>query len=90
MRNLGNRKLTNCFNFGRYHKQLFDSYLIIKDKKKGENQTYYKLHNPKEYNELQTEISKALDNCIAQIKCSIVPERSTTKTERLSESKTAS
>ena len=58
----------------RYHKQLFDSYLIIKDKKKGENQTYYKLNNHNQYKELQAEISKALDNCIAQIRCSTVPE----------------
>lgn len=74
----------------RYHKQLFDSYLIIKDKKKGENQTYYKLNNHNQYKELQVEISKALDNCITQIKCSTVPECSTTKTERLTKSKTAS
>ena len=74
----------------RYHKQLFDSYLIIKDKKKGENQTYYKLNNHNQYKELQAEISKALDNCIAQIKCSTVPERSTTKMEHLNKSKTAS
>ena len=74
----------------RYHKQLFDSFLIIKDKKKGENQTYYKLNNHNQYKELQAEISKALDNCIAQIKCSTVPERSTTKTEHLNKSKTAS
>ena len=74
----------------RYHKQLFDSYLIIKDKKKGENQTYYKLNNHNQYKELQAEISKALDNCIAQIRCSTVPECSTTKTEHLNKSKTAS
>ena len=74
----------------RYHKQLFDSFLIIKDKKKGENQTYYKLNNRNQYKELQAEISKALDNCIAQIKCSTVPERSTTKMEHLNKSKTAS
>ncbi len=74
----------------RYHKQLFDSYLIVKDKKKGENQTYYKLNNHNQYKELQTAISKALDNCIAQIKCSTVPERSTTKMEHLNKSKTVS
>jgi len=82
----------------RYHKQLLENYQIKKIKIKGDNITYYELTNVNEYKELKAEISKALNRCLTEIdcgapsqsKCSTVPERSTTKMERITKRKTAS
>lgn len=74
----------------RYHKQLIENHLIQKQKQKGKNITYYKLNNNNQYKTLEKEITKALDHCIAQIKCSIVPKCSTNKMERKPISKSVS
>jgi len=82
----------------RYHKQLAENYLIQKEKKKGENISYYKLNNHNQYKKLEIEIQTALEQCISKINISVssdslrsvVPERSTTKTEHLTKSITVS
>ena len=52
----------------RYHKQLMESYYIRKvRKKKGETIVRYEVTNPNEYNELEQEITKALQQCITNI-----------------------
>lgn len=74
----------------RYHKQLVDSYLIQIVKQKGKQTNRYKLTNEKQYKELEAQIQTILDDCLNDIKCSIVPKRSKSKVERLSKTKTAS
>ncbi len=74
----------------RYHKQLLENYYIKKRKAKGENITRYELTNPNEYIELQAEITRALQECLTNINRSSIPERSTTKMERITKRKTAS
>ncbi len=75
----------------RYHQQLQDNYYIKKQrKKKGETIIRYEITNPNEYKELEQQITKALQQCITNIDCSIVPSRSTTKKERTTTAKTAS
>tara|TARA_R110002096_G_scaffold400233_1_gene596757 strand:- start:2436 stop:4007 length:1572 start_codon:yes stop_codon:yes gene_type:complete len=74
----------------RYHQQLMDSYYIKKVKVKGENINRYEVTNPNEYKELEETISKSLEECITKIERSNVPERSTTKMERITKTKTAS
>lgn len=74
----------------RYHKQLEDSYLIKKVEKKGKQTNQYQVTNEKEYKELETQIQTVLDDCLQDIKCSIVPKRSKAKVERSKARKTAS
>jgi len=63
----------------RYHKQLEDSYLIKKVAKKGKQTNQYQVTNEKEYKELEMQIQTVLDDCLKDIKCSIVPKRSKAK-----------
>jgi hypothetical protein len=63
----------------RYHKQLEDSYLIKKVEKKGKQTNQYQVTNEKEYKELEMQIQTVLDDCLKDIKCSIVPKRSKAK-----------
>ena len=79
----------------RYHKQLEDSYLIRKVAKKGKQTNQYEITNEKEYQELESQIQTVLDDSLTKIKSSvttrgrsIVPKRSTNKTERLTKTKT--
>ena len=74
----------------RYHKQLVDAYLIKKVAKKGKQTNQYQVTNEKEYKELETQIQTVLDDCLQDIKCSIVPKRSKAKVERSKATKTAS
>jgi len=73
----------------RYHKQLVDAYLIKKVEKKGKQTNQYQVTNEKEYKELETQIQTVLDDCLKDIKCSIVPKRSKAKVERSKAIKTA-
>ena len=74
----------------RYHKQLSDSYLIRKTKNKDKQTNRFELTDEKEYQELETQIQTVLDDCLNKIKCSTVPKRSKSKTERLNKTETAS
>ena len=74
----------------RYHKQLMDNYYIKKIKIKGENLERYEVTNANEYKELEEAISKSLEECITKINRSNVPERSTSKMEQITKTKTAS
>ena len=74
----------------RYHKQLVDAYLIKKVEKKGKQTNQYQVTNEKEYKELEMQIQTVLDDCLQDIKCSIVPKRSKAKVERSKATKTAS
>ncbi|OEK07294.1 hypothetical protein A8C32_17805 [Flavivirga aquatica] len=74
----------------RYHKQLVDAYLIKKVEKKGKQTNQYQVTNEKEYKELETQIQTMLDDCLQDIKRSIVPKRSKAKVERSKVTKTAS
>lgn len=74
----------------RYHKQLLENYYIKTLKIKGENICRYEVTNPNEYKELKEVIAKSLEQCIAQIGGSSVPERSTTKMEQVIKTKTVS
>lgn len=74
----------------RYHKQLSDSYLIKTIEEKGKQTNRFELTNEKEYKELESQIQTVLEDCLKDIKCSTVPERSKTKVERLTKTRTAS
>ncbi|EZH71288.1 hypothetical protein ATO12_11030 [Aquimarina atlantica] len=82
----------------RYHKQLTDSYLIQIIKQKGKQTNRCKLTNEKEYQELEVQIQTVLDDCLNKIKdivCgdsprSVVPQRSKSKMERITKTKTIS
>ncbi len=74
----------------RYHKQLADSYLIKKVVKEKKQTNRFEITNEKEYSELEAQIQTILDNCLNNIKCSIVPKRSKTKVERLNETEAVS
>lgn len=74
----------------RYHKQLMDSYLIKKVADKETKTNHLEITNEKEYSELEAQIQTVLDDCLNNIKRSIVPKRSKTKVERLNKTKTAS
>ena len=74
----------------RYHKQLVDAYLIKKVEKKGKQTNQYQVTNEKEYKELETQIQTVLDDCLQDIKRSIVPKRSKAKVERSKSTKTVS
>lgn len=67
----------------RYHKQLSDSYLIKKVVREKKQTNYFEITNKKEYSELEAQIQTILDDCLKNIKCSVVPKRSKTKVERL-------
>ncbi|MDE1208474.1 hypothetical protein LCI24_16905, partial [Tenacibaculum sp. LAR 2:5] len=71
----------------RYHKQLLENYYIKTVQIKGEKLYRYEVINPNEYKELEEAISKSLQECITKINCSTVPNRSTSKTERLTKTK---
>ncbi|MBP2833286.1 hypothetical protein J8281_13915 [Aquimarina sp. U1-2] len=80
----------------RYHKQLEDSYLIKKVKRKEKQTNQYEITNEKEYKELESQIQTVLDDCLNTIKSSVatrnrssIPKRSKSKTERLNKTKTA-
>ncbi|RLJ99613.1 hypothetical protein [Tenacibaculum discolor] len=72
----------------RYHKQLLENYYIKTVQIKGEKLYRYEVINPNEYKELEEAISKSLQECITKINSSTVPNRSTSKTERLTKTKT--
>lgn len=74
----------------RYHKQLEDAYLIKKVQRKGKQTNQYEITNEKEYGELEAQIQTVLDDCLNNIKSSIVPKRSKIKVERLNKTKTIS
>ena len=74
----------------RYHKQLMDSYLIKKVADKKTKTNHFEINNEKEYRELEAKIQTVLDDCLNNIKRSIVPKCSKTKVERLSKTKTVS
>ena len=73
----------------RCHKQLMDSYLIKKVADKKTKTNHFEITNEKEYRELEAKIQTVLDDCLNNIKRSIVPKRSKTKVERLNKTKTA-
>jgi predicted transcriptional regulator len=73
----------------RYHKQLLEGRYIQKASKKGESIVRYEVTNPKEYKELETEITRAMRECLEHAERSIVPERSTGKVERTTKRKRA-
>ncbi|MDE1208472.1 hypothetical protein LCI24_16895, partial [Tenacibaculum sp. LAR 2:5] len=72
----------------RYHKQLLENYYIKTVQIKGEKLYRYEVINPNEYKELEEAISKSLQECITKINSSTVPNRSTSKTEQLTKTKT--
>ena len=81
----------------RYHKQLSDSYLIRKVKKEDKQTGRFELTDEKEYTALEAQIQSVLDDCLSTIKSSVatrhrsaVPKRSKPKSERLTETNTAS
>lgn len=74
----------------RYHKQLVDAYLIKKVEKKGKQTNQYQVTNEKEYKELETQIQTVLDDCLQDIKRSVVPKRSKAKVERSKATKAVS
>ena len=74
----------------RYHKQLADSYLIKKVVKEKKETNRFEITNEKEYSELEAQIQTVLDDCLNNIKCSIVPKRSKTKVERLNKTEAVS
>lgn len=74
----------------RYHKQLNDSYLINTVAQKGKQTNRFEITNEKEYSELEAQIQTVLDDCLNNIKCSIVPKRSKTKVERSNKTETVS
>ncbi|QMU65479.1 MAG: hypothetical protein GKR88_15080 [Flavobacteriaceae bacterium] len=74
----------------RYHKQLMDSYLIKKIADKKTKINHLEITNEKEYKELEAQIQTVLDDCLNNIKRSIVPKRSKTKMEQSTTTKRAS
>lgn len=74
----------------RYHQQLIDNYYIKKIKIKGENINRYEVTNTNEYKELEEAIATSLKNCISKINRSNVSERSTSKMEQITKTKTVS
>ncbi|SRX75241.1 hypothetical protein AEQU3_02235 [Aequorivita antarctica] len=74
----------------RYHRQLEDSYLIKKVKKKDKQTNQYQVTDEKEYQQMEAQIQTVLDDCLEHIKksvcgdspCSSVPKRSKSKVER--------
>jgi hypothetical protein len=83
----------------RFHKQLLESQLIKKVTIKGTKAYHYEITGQQEYQQMQEQIDKVLQECLSSIrnqlalslsKGSTVPKRSKTKTERLKPTKTVS
>jgi predicted transcriptional regulator len=85
----------------RFHKQLLESQLIKKVTIKGTQSYNYQITGHQEYQQMQQQIDKVLQECLSSIKNqkqpalslskrSNVPKRSKPKTERLKETKTVS
>lgn len=74
----------------RFHKQLLESQLIKKVTIKGTQAFNYQITGQQEYQKMQEQIDKVLQDCLKTIMSSSVPKRSKSKTERLKATKTAS